>query len=272
LSLIAIDSKERTLTALVLENLKTPLSETRVADRTGDHAGRACCTCCTCSTRRTGCACRGWACRRAMRCGASRRLRSHRCILQTFGEARKGHFCRENEAMDPKFDSAQFLSLEVRARFNRELRFSVASQGLAHERGTQLGASGRREMGHRFVRVCDERAPSPDTLRDPLWVLALPMAPELDSAQFLSLEVRARFNRELRFSVASQGLAHERVPSLVHQVAVKRATASFAFAPRAHPLRTRTRSAADAGATRDEESCGQSSSLGLRARARARSS
>jgi hypothetical protein len=93
-------------------------------------------------------------------------------------------------------------------------------------------------MGHRFVRGCDERAPSPDTLRDPLWVLALQVDPELDSARFLSLEVRARFNRELRFSVASPGIAHERVPSLVHQVAVKWATASSAVAMSAHLLRT----------------------------------
>jgi hypothetical protein len=76
-------------------------------------------------------------------------------------------------------------------------------------------------MGRRFVRVCDERAPSSDTLRDPLGVLALPVDPELDSAQFLSLEVRVRSARELRVSVASQRIVQERVPSSVHHVAVK---------------------------------------------------
>ena len=46
------------------------------------------------------------------------------------------------------------------------------------------------------------------------------MDPELDSAQFLSLEVRVRSNRELHVSVASQRIAQKRVPSPVHHVAV----------------------------------------------------
>jgi hypothetical protein len=64
------------------------------------------------------------------------------------------------------------------------------------------------------------------------------MHPKLDSAQFPSLEVRARSTRELRVSVASQLIAQERVPSPVHHVAVKWATASSAFAMSAHLLRT----------------------------------
>jgi hypothetical protein len=59
---------------------------------------------------------------------------AHRCTLQTFGAAPSGHMCRENEAMDPELDSAQFLSLEDRARSTRGLRVSVASQRIAQER------------------------------------------------------------------------------------------------------------------------------------------
>ena len=165
LALIAIDSNARTLTALVLEQSKPLSREARVAGRAGDHVGSAGCTCraqvhtsrasctrCTCSTRRTGCACRGWAWRLALRRDALRRLRSrsrsrmaaplHRCIaasphrrtLQTFGRARSGHLCREKVAMDAELDSAQFLSLEVRVRSNRQLRVSAASQRIAQER------------------------------------------------------------------------------------------------------------------------------------------
>jgi hypothetical protein len=54
--------------------------------------------------------------------------------LQTFGAARRGNICRENEAIDPELDSAQFLSLEVRVRSTRELPISVASPRIAQER------------------------------------------------------------------------------------------------------------------------------------------
>jgi hypothetical protein len=47
------------------------------------------------------------------------------------------------------------------------------------------------------------------------------MGPELDSAQFLSIEVRVQSNRQLRVSVASQPISQERVPSSVHHIAVK---------------------------------------------------
>jgi hypothetical protein len=47
------------------------------------------------------------------------------------------------------------------------------------------------------------------------------MDPDFDSAQFLSLEVRARSTRELRASIASQRIAQGRVPSRVQHVAVK---------------------------------------------------
>jgi len=70
----------------------------------------------------------------APRIGGDRNRNLNRFTLQTFGEARRGHLCRENEAMDPELDSAQFLSLEVRVRSNRQLRASAASQRIAQER------------------------------------------------------------------------------------------------------------------------------------------
>jgi hypothetical protein len=186
-SLIALDSNARTLIALVLENLKTLLSETRVADRTGDHAGRACRTRCTCSTHRTGCACRGWAWRRAMRGGASRRLRSRIAPwrLASAEIAIAPHFrrsaqheeaiiveemrrwtpnsirrssCRSKSACEP---------LEICASHSRLTRVATHR---ARAR-THPGASRRRERSDHFVRACAARAPSPYTgaIRSGCW-------------------------------------------------------------------------------------------------------